>query len=324
MFERVIALLAGLAASGCHGPQSVLDPAGRDAARIFDLLVWLGAAAALIWAAMMGVGWYAIRAERRQHSERVVRRFSVIGGVIVPVIVLTSVLAFSLHLTPALLAAGNDLEIEVTGEQFWWRIRYRMPDGTTLETANQLVLPIDRRAELELRTADVIHSFWVPALAGKIDMLPGRTTRLALEPVRLGTYRGVCAEFCGESHALMAFDVTVLSAGEFDAWLAHQQAPAAAPDSAVARSGEQLFLSNGCGACHRVAGTAADGVIGPDLTHVGGRSSLAAATLPLTQAALVRWLTHTNAVKPGVRMPAYDMLEDEELEAIARYLRGLE
>ena len=289
-----------------------------------ELTAWLGIGALLIWLAVIGVAFYAMQLARtRNHSERAARLFIVIGGVVIPVVVLTGLLAYSLSMTPALLARGDGLELDVVGEQYWWRVRYRLPDGSSFETANEIRLPVDRRVDVHLTTADVIHSFWIPSLAGKVDMLPGRENRLTLEPTRVGVYRGVCAEFCGTSHGLMAFDVIVMSAADFAAWTAAQPLPAASPTAALARRGAELFLANGCGACHRIAGTAADGTIGPDLSHVGSRRTLAAATLPMSRESTVRWLKHTGRIKPDVAMPTYDMLDESELFAIASYLEAL-
>jgi cytochrome c oxidase subunit 2 len=177
---------------------------------------------------------------------------------------------------------------------------------------------------LELASDNVIHSFWIPALGGKTDMIPGRRTRLVLEPTEAGVYRGVCAEFCGASHALMAFRVVVEERPEFDAWLARQAAPAAAPSDDVAAAGAEAFLSNGCGACHTVRGTPAVGKVGPDLTHVGSRLSLGAGTLPNDAAAFRHWIALTDEIKPSVHMPAFGMLPSADIRALAAYLEALQ
>jgi cytochrome c oxidase subunit 2 len=173
-------------------------------------------------------------------------------------------------------------------------------------------------------TADVIHSFWVPALAGKLDMIPGMVNRLVLEPERVGSFRGRCAEFCGESHALMAFTVRVMEPDAYQAWLRRQRRPAAAPTEEARRRGRSLFLGYGCGACHQVRGTPAQGRVGPDLTHLADRSGLAAETLRNEPASLLAWLRHTPVIKPGVKMPAFGMLPASELADLVSYLEGLE
>jgi cytochrome c oxidase subunit 2 len=172
----------------------------------------------------------------------------------------------------------------------------------------------------------VIHAFWVPSLAGKIDMIPGRINRLALEPTRTGRFRGVCAEYCGTSHALMAFDVVVVEKAEFARWLAAQQSPAAPTADAAPQVelGRQRFLANGCAACHAVRGTEARGMIGPDLTHVGSRRTLGAGTIPNEPGGFARWLEETDRVKPGVLMPHFRMLPRGEREALVAYLEALQ
>ena len=163
----------------------------------------------------------------------------------------------------------------------------------------------------------------MPKLAGKVDMIPGRVTRLALLPTRTGVFRGVCAEYCGTSHALMKFDVVVQEKEEFNRWLAHQARPAEPPTELSAKRGQDHFLANGCGACHTVRGIPAAGVIGPDLTHVGSRLSLAAGTLSAEHDEFRRWIALTEVVKPGAHMPKFDMLPAEHLQALAIYLKGL-
>jgi cytochrome c oxidase subunit 2 len=177
--------------------------------------------------------------------------------------------------------------------------------------------------EFQLESSDVIHSFWIPALGGKVDMIPGRRTRLVLKPTQTGVYRGVCAEYCGASHALMSFFVVVEREQDFERWLARQAEPAASPRGQTATRGGELFVANGCGACHSVRGTPADGVIGPDLTHVGSRHSVGAGVLETRADAFLQWLRRTNELKPSVLMPAFGMLPPDDLRALAVYLEGL-
>jgi cytochrome c oxidase subunit 2 len=231
-----------------------------------------------------------------------------------------------LAMIPALRAPPTDpVRIEVSGEQWWWRVAYHRPGMEPVPSANEVRLPRGRRVELVLVSPDVIHSFWIPSIAGKIDMIPGRVNRLVLEPTRAGVFRGQCAEFCGTSHALMAFAVVVMEPDAFDAWLARAAAPAAPPPpDTPAAAGAKLFVDLGCGGCHAIRGTGADGVIGPDLTHVGGRETLGAGILPNDHGAFVRWIAATDEVKPDVRMPAFGMLPPPELDALAAYLESLE
>jgi cytochrome c oxidase subunit 2 len=302
----------------------MFDAAGAEATRVLDLFWALLTGAAVIWLLLVGGTLYAFRS-RRQHSEQVGRRLILFGGVLAPTVLLAVLAATSLSLMAELRSAEAAMSIRVTGEQFWWRVEYLADDGSVvLETANDFALPNRTAVELELVTADVIHSFWVPALAGKVDMIPGMHNRLLLEPQRTGTFRGQCAEFCGESHALMAFQVRVMEPAGYAAWLEHQQREAAPPEDAAERRGQSLFLGYGCGACHRVRGTAANGRLAPDLTHLAGRTRVAGETLANDPAALLAWLRHPEVVKPGVRMPSFAMLSEEELSAIVSYLRSLE
>jgi cytochrome c oxidase subunit 2 len=311
---------------GCDGPQSALDPAGLGAQRLADLFFALTAGAAAIWCASLAVFFYAMYA-RRKPGIAAAGPWLIFGcGVLVPVVVLAGTLAHGLALLPRLLPSsdGNRLEIEVIGEQWWWRVRYLPADGEPVDLANEIHLPAGEPVGLTLSSDDVIHSFWIPPLGGKIDMIPGRRTRLLLEPTEPGVYRGVCAEYCGTSHALMAFRVVVHERPQFETWLAGQRAPAEGSRGALADAGAEAFLRNGCGACHTVRGTPARGIIGPDLTHVGGRLSLGAGTLPNDATAFSRWVALTDEIKPSVHMPAFGMLPSAEIEALAAYLEALQ
>lgn len=314
--------------TGCSGPQSALDPAGRGAERIADLFWWMGLGGLVIWFAVMALTFYAIRPRPAAHSNRVARFLLIGGGAIFPTIVLTGLLAYGLAMLPELIkpAPEGNLHIVVSGEQWWWRVRYLTPGGPgkDVELANEIRLPVGERVAFLLESPDVIHSLWIPALGGKIDMIPGRQNRLVLEPTRTGTFRGACAEYCGTSHALMSFVVVVLEKADFAAWLAHQQTPAPPPTQPLATHGQELFLAHGCGACHTVRGTPADGMVGPDLTHVGSRLSLGAGILPNEPDDFQRWIAHTDRVKPDVHMPAFGMLPPEEVRALAAYLDGLQ
>jgi cytochrome c oxidase subunit 2 len=286
----------------------------------------LTAGAAVIWCATIALALYATYARREPASRRFGRYLVVGAGAAVPAVVLAGTLAYGLAMLPPLLPPDGEStrRIEVTGEQWWWRVRYFLPDGTSVESANEIRLPVGAPVLLELFSDDVIHSFWVPALGGKADMIPGRRTRLLLEPTAAGVYRGVCAEYCGTSHALMAFRAVVHEQPEFDAWLAHQAAPATDPSNALAGAGADSFLMNGCGACHTVRGTPALGTVGPDLTHVGSRLSLGAGTLPNDAASFLRWISLTDEIKPGVHMPRFGMLPAADIEALAAYLEALQ
>lgn len=333
--HRLVSLgLLCLVAPGCGGPQSALDPAGRGAEGIAGLFWWMAAGAVVIWLLVVALAVYAARVRPGAHDERRTKILVIGGGALLPTLVLTALLAFGLAGMPRLLAPApaGSVTIAVTGEQWWWRVRYlEGPPGaaggggvTLASLANEVRLPVGEPVQFLLDSPDVIHSFWIPSLGGKIDMIPGRVTRLTLEPTRTGIFRGACAEYCGDSHALMSFHAVVMEKEAFTRWLAGQAAPAREPAGPVARRGRELFLAHGCGACHTVRGTPADGVVGPDLTHVGSRVSLGAGILPNEPRAFRRWVAHTERVKPGVRMPAFPMLPPEELSALAAFLEGLE
>lgn len=309
--------------AGCAGPQSALEPAGREATEVAELFWVMTAGAAVIWTAVMAILLFALLSRRHARGERTASVTVWTGGIIFPVVVLTALLAWSLPLMPAFRNQSSDLVVEVVGEQYWFRVRYQSPDGSAFETANELRLPLGARTELRLSSADVIHSFWAPALAGKMDMIPGRTNRLIVEPRRAGRYRGVCAELCGESHALMAFDVMVLEPGDFAIWARDQARPAFAAATTEEKRGQEVFAAVGCAACHAVRGTSAAGLSGPDLTHVGARPTIAAGLLPNNVGTLAGWIAAPQDLKPGAKMPAFRTLAGDDLRALAAYMAAL-
>jgi cytochrome c oxidase subunit 2 len=316
-----------LVASGaCSGVQSSLAPAGREAQRIADLTWWMTVGAIAIWLAVAGLAVHYARPHDEAPS-RTRDRWLIIGaGVVVPIVVLTALLAYGLAMLPPLIARAPEgsLTVHVHGEMWWWRVRYLRPGGEAIELANEIRLPVHEPVQFRLTSDNVIHSFWIPALAGKMDMIPGRTTFLALQPEATGTFAGACAEYCGTAHAFMRFLVQVMERPAFDEWLTHQATVASPPETPLQERGRDVMLANGCGACHAVRGTSASGVIGPDLTHIGSRMSLAAGTLPTDRAAFERWLSSPQRIKPAVHMPAFGMIGDADVAALAAYLRGLQ
>ncbi|MCV0394811.1 MAG: cytochrome c oxidase subunit II [Rhizobiaceae bacterium] len=314
--------------AGCAGIQSALDPAGVEADAVAALFWVMVAGAAVIWLAVMGVLYYATRRDRVVHSETFAGRVILWAGAILPTLILTALLAYGLSMMPRLrpwdarAAEDAPLRIEVVGEQFWWRVTYHRDGMEPVVSANEIRMPVGERVTFTLRSADVIHAFWIPSLGGKMDMIPGRENTLTLEATKAGIYRGPCAEFCGSSHALMALAAVVMETGAFDEWLARQAEPS--PGVGENEAGRAAFLANGCGACHAVAGTEANGTIGPDLSHLGSRVTLGAGIVENSKAGIGRFIAETDHVKPGVRMPAYRALPDEEIDAIAGWLKGLE
>jgi cytochrome c oxidase subunit 2 len=316
---RGAAALLILSVAGCAGPQSALDPAGDGAARLATLFWVMLVGSTLIWTGVITLAFYAARKDPGYFSDRFGASLILWGGAVFPTVVLTALLTYGLWLTSDLRATGAGLRVFVTGEQYWWRVRYEMDGSVPVVSANEIRLPVGERVEFSLEAADVIHSFWIPSLGGKVDMIPGRTNRLVLQATKPGIYRGVCAEFCGPSHALMAFAVISMERTEFEHWLEAQSANAA---SATGR-GVELFLANGCAACHAVRGTEARGTIGPDLTHIGSRRTVGAGILANTTENRARFIREVEAIKPRSRMPSYNMLTPEEATAIAAYLGSL-
>ena len=306
--------------------QAVLSPSGLDAESIATLGWIMFGGGSAIFFGVVGLAAYALLGGARPRRYLASRSFVVVAGVLFPAATLTALLAYGLILTGARVAAPEvgALRIEITGEQWWWRVRYPGgADAAPMVTANEIRIPIGRQVEIRLASADVIHSFWVPNLAGKVDMIPGTVNRIRLRATRAGTYRGQCAEYCGGPHALMAFYVVALEPAQFEDWLAAQRGPAAKPLTPTQMQGEGLFLSTGCGGCHAIRGTPAAGTIGPDLTHVGGRLSIAAATLPSTATSFARWISDNQHIKPNNRMPAFGILSNDQLAALGAYLAAL-
>jgi cytochrome c oxidase subunit 2 len=315
-------LPALLLLAGCGGPQSALRPGGLDALQLGRLFWVMLAGAVVLWLFINGLFFAATRLRHGPMSRKRAEALIIGGGIGLPLVVLTALLAYGLSIMPDQRAPGDGLRLRVTGEEWWWRVEY-WPEGATqpVVTANEVRLPVGQRTEIELAAADVIHSFWVPGLGGKTDMIPGRVNHMSLEPVAPGLYRGQCAEFCGLSHALMAFQAVALEEPDFDAWLARESEGIGA---ATETPGYAIFEREGCGACHALRGTEARGQVGPDLTHVGGRESLAAGILPMTAEALARWIARPESFKPGVEMPAYDHMDANDLMTLAQWLEGLE
>ena len=323
---RATAIIACIAlASSCSSnAPSVLSPQGDSARRInglWWLMFWISLVVFVVVAGLMAA---AIVRRRRRGLEvdasepRWGDPFVVIAGVVVPAVILTSVLVVSARDLVAMTDTRDaQLTIQVVGHMWWWEVRY--PDG--VETANEIHIPVGETVRFEVSSVDVIHSFWVPELAPKIDMIPGRTNVLDVRAERSGTYRGQCAEFCGLQHANMAFFVVAEPRAEFDRWLRNESLPAGIP-SPRATAGLRIFLESSCVGCHTIRGTEASGTLGPDLTHVAARHTLAAGTIANTRDDLAAWISDPQSIKPGAVMPPTE-LSPQELSAVVEYVEGL-
>jgi cytochrome c oxidase subunit 2 len=223
----------------------------------------------------------------------------------------------------ARLPLRDAVNIELVGHQWWWEARYRDADPTReFSTANELHIPVGRPVIVTLRSSDVIHSLWIPNLQGKKDLIPGRTATLRLRADRAGIYRGQCAEFCGLEHAMMALLVEAEPNERYEAWAARQRQPAAAPADPLAQRGHDVFLGKSCVMCHTIAGTSAGAKLGPDLTHLASRSTIASGMFPNNRGHLAGWIADPQSLKPGVNMPA-NALPPDDLQALLAYLETL-
>ncbi|WP_142848419.1 cytochrome c oxidase subunit II [Telmatospirillum sp. J64-1] len=306
--------------------QSALHPAGPEAAEVANLWWAMFVGSILIMILVVGmIAWGLLRA--RGDEKLAGKTMIYLFGIGLPLVTLTALIYFSVDLTTR-SRSGDTVAatIEVVGKRWWWEVRYpgAAPDGSDIITANEIRIPAGQPVEIYLSTTDVIHSFWVPAIAGKLDMIPGRLNRMVIQADEPGEYRGQCAEFCGEQHALMAFMLVAQPPEEYAAWLEAQARPAPEPEDPFLARGRDAFLDAGCGTCHRVRGTTADGVLGPDLTHVGSRLTIGAGTLPNGIGPLAGWIADSQSIKPRNLMPNFNNFDGETLRAIAAWLESLE
>ncbi len=311
--------------------QSVLTPKGPQAQLIANLTWAMIAVGAVVFAAVAVLVLMAVLRGRRSAHPRLLEshqawRVVLAGGVIAPIIVLFVLLVGSAvvdrkNVTPP---PGSAMTIEVIGHRWWWEVHYLDErQNRVAVTANEIHIPVTEPVRFILKSVDVIHSFWIPNLHGKTDLIPGRTNVSWLAASEPGVFRGQCAEFCGLQHANMGLEVVAQSREEFSTWLHRQQSPAAEPMDAEAREGMQVFLAGPCMMCHSIRGTPAHGRVAPDLTHVGGRRRLAAALIPNNRGHLAAWITDAQRIKPGAAMPPIS-LEPRQLRALVHYLEGLE
>jgi cytochrome c oxidase subunit 2 len=318
------AVLAGAALTGCaERSPSTLAPDGPKARLVTQSWWLLFAVAALVCliVIVMAILPLLIRRRARADPDNQRLRFVVVFGVAIPSTVFSGVFALSLadlvHVSSP--PQPTAMTIDVIGHQWWWEFRYA---GTSAVTANELHVPVGVPVELRLSTDDVIHSFWVPKLTPKTDVIPKKVNTTWLTASEPGTYRGECAEYCGLQHAHMDFELVAESSADFRAWLAHQSAPASQPTSALARQGMQLVTTTTCASCHTIRGTPAEAHIGPDLTHVASYGQLGGGVIRNDPTDLASWVDDPQLVKPGVKMPPQP-LTGAETRAVVAYLEGL-
>jgi cytochrome c oxidase subunit 2 len=306
--------------------QSVLDPAGRAAASLHDLFWVFAVVCGTVWLLVVLTAGYAVLRRRGAAAPLNERKAGIIVGaaVAVTVVIITGFTLVSYAATRGISPNEPDaLVIKVRAYQWWWQITYSdTQPSRSFITANEIHIPVGRPVRIELSADDVIHSFWIPNLGGKQDLIPGRENTLTLRADRAGIYRGQCAEFCGLQHAHMALMVVAEPQAEFDAWRAAQRAPAPQPQTDEERRGLAVVASRACSACHTVRGTEAAGALGPDLTHVASRRTIAAGMLPTTRGTLAAWIADPQTIKPGNNMPLVPLSADE-LQAVSAYLATL-
>ena len=333
MIGRLVRLLPAFCCvllASCGGWQSVFDPHGASAVSIKDLIILIVAICSLVWMLVM-VALIAALWRGRRHanqpagsSSESALRNAVVTATALTVIVITGFTVASFFTTRSLNAAGkDDLIVRVRGSQWWWNVAYlNSQQDKGFQTANEIHIPVGRNVRFQLEGDDVIHSFWVPSLAGKQDLIPGRPNELTVRADHSGVYRGQCAEFCGLQHAHMAFLVISETQELFEQWADAQRRPAQVVSDVEIAAGRDAFLAKPCAACHTIRGTAAVGTTGPDLTHVGSRRYIAAGLFETTRGSLAAWIADPQTLKPGNNMPNVP-LTSGELRSISAYLASL-
>jgi cytochrome c oxidase subunit 2 len=332
MMRRLTLVLSCLWLSGCSGWQSALDPRSAEAGHLANLFWFFLTVCTAVWCLVAGAVVLTLRQRRTEGDgpaedspARARRKTMIVASLIaVTVTILTIFTLVSFYATRGF--AWHDthaLTIKITGRQWWWDIEYQNEDPQQVfQTANEIHIPVGRPVTLDLEAGDVIHSFWVPNLMGKQDLIPGRKNYLTIKADKPGLYRGQCAEFCGLEHAHMAILVFAQNPDAFDAWRRQQVKLADLPGAPMRQAGLRLFLSRPCASCHAIAGTDAGGRLGPDLTHFASRATIAAGRLPNTPRDLETWLLDPQAQKPGATMPKVDLSSNERAQLVA-YLEGL-
>lgn len=319
---------------GCDVLQSTLSPSGPAASRIASMQWWMlilfCVTTVIMWVLF---AWAALRrrgtlAEHAPSDAGGGQRWILYGGLL-SLTILFVLFAYGLVLMASFpihnpTHSDTPPNIRVIGHQWWWQVEYLgYPSGPRFTTANEIHIPVNQPVTLELETADVIHSFWVPALHGKVDMIPGHPNFIRIEASHAGAYQGQCSAYCGKEHARMRLLVIAQPAAQYQAWLRDQSQPGVEPTAPDAIHGKQVFLSAACTTCHTVRGTSARGIAGPDLTHIGSRRYIASNVYPNNDAYLAAWITHAQSLKPGCLMPNLPDFTGKQLLDIVAYLRQL-
>ena len=333
-----LSLLALVAVVGrAASQQSVIDAAGPQAGRIETLWWFLLALLGAIFITVIAVTFWAVMRNPRgleqidrthvpsgDTESRLTRTVTAAG--VATVLILLLILVVSVSTGKAVSELGpkdRGMVVEVTGNQWWWSVRYLNDEASRIVlTANEIHIPVGRPVMIRGNSTDVIHSFWVPNLHGKIDLIPSRVTTLWIEADHPGEFRGQCAEFCGLQHAHMALWVIAEPEDKFQQWMERQLQPAVAPVDEIKMRGEQVFLNNACVYCHSIRGTAAAGQVAPDLTHVGSRKTIAAGALPNNKGSLAGWIVDPQTIKPGNHMATIN-LPAKEIQPLVEYLESL-
>jgi cytochrome c oxidase subunit 2 len=319
--------------AGC-GRQSSLSPHGPAARQIGNLewavLILFCVVTVVMWA-LIAIVISRPRGSLAEHAPFNVGgglKWIFIGGFAIPALILAGVYisgldvlsSFPMHDGAILMPA----QIKITGHQWWWEVEYlEGPLQGHFTTANEIHIPAGQPVDIDLTSIDVIHSFWVPSLHGKVDLIPGVMNRIRIQANRVGEYRGQCAQYCGEEHAKMILLVVAQRPDQFRDWLANERKDAAAPVTAEQKQGQQVFLSHACMLCHTIRGTLAQGQVGPELTHLASRKMIASNLLPNDTADLAAWSTHAQSLKPGVLMPNLTEFNGLELNDLVAYLQSL-
>jgi len=327
--SAVLASILALTDAACSGPGTMTSAAGPGAHRISLLSVGMFAIAAFVFLVVICFLAYGLFHRRRDGDTQEPNledhggtRMVLLGGIAFPIVVL--IILFVITLVALQAQANEDsgshaFTINVIAHRWWWEFQYPTQG---IDTANEVHIPTGQPVLMEVTSTDVIHSFWVPRLQRKVDAIPGRTNEVTLQADTDGTYLGECSEFCGLQHAHMRFNVIAESSDAFNAWVADQQRAAPEPPPGGALQGQQVFLGSSCVYCHTVTGTNASGTVGPNLTHVASRTTLASGTIPNTPDELAAWIENPQSIKPGTQMPASG-LTPTQLRQLVAYLETL-